>query len=113
MWYRLRHPDGSDDSHSKGLSVAADGSTQRLRAGDVVATALGSWSAADGSAVYPLPWRLAGPSLGFDLEVRPHVRDQELRLLVRYWEGAVTVTGARRGAPVRGVGYLEMTGYAR
>ena len=31
---------------------------------------------------------------------------------VTYWEGAVTVTGRVGGRPVRGRGYLEMTGYA-
>ena len=28
-----------------------------------------------------------------------------------YWEGAVRYLGDRRGRPVHGVGYLEMTGY--
>ena len=31
---------------------------------------------------------------------------------VTYWEGAVEVQGTRAGRPVRGRGYLEMTGYA-
>ena len=29
-----------------------------------------------------------------------------------YWEGVVWARGSRRGRPVRGEGYLEMTGYA-
>ena len=32
---------------------------------------------------------------------------------VTYWEGAVDVTGSFRDTPVRGVGYVEMTGYDR
>ena len=35
------------------------------------------------------------------------MEDQELDATVRYWEGAVDVTGS-----VPGVGFLEMTGYA-
>jgi predicted secreted hydrolase len=33
-------------------------------------------------------------------------------LVQNYWEGAVTVTGTRGEAPVTGVGYVELTGYA-
>ncbi|MDP6620379.1 MAG: lipocalin family protein [Nitrospinota bacterium] len=29
-----------------------------------------------------------------------------------YWEGAVRVSGEAEGKPVRGMGYVEMTGYA-
>jgi predicted secreted hydrolase len=29
-----------------------------------------------------------------------------------YWEGSIDVSGTHGAAPVRGTGYLEMTGYA-
>ena len=35
------------------------------------------------------------------------------RLSPNYWEGAIEIDGTRNGAPVGGVGYLEMTGYDR
>jgi predicted secreted hydrolase len=38
--------------------------------------------------------------------------DQELDVSVRYWEGAVDVTGTRAGRTAAGVGYVELTGYA-
>jgi predicted secreted hydrolase len=38
--------------------------------------------------------------------------DQELFTTVRYWEGAVDVTGTRDGVEVTGRGYVELTGYA-
>ena len=44
----------------------------------------------------------------------PTVRDQELAATpggVSYWEGSVEVDAERGGAP-RGVGYVELTGYA-
>ncbi|MDH3281566.1 MAG: lipocalin family protein, partial [Gammaproteobacteria bacterium] len=31
---------------------------------------------------------------------------------VRYWEGAVDVAGDHDGAPIKGRGYVELTGYA-
>jgi len=30
-----------------------------------------------------------------------------------YWEGAVAVEGTRGGRPLRGEGYVELTGYAQ
>ena len=48
--------------------------------------------------------------------MRPRIDGQEGfaegGLLPAYWEGAVLVSGERRGRPVAGFGYLEMTGYA-
>jgi predicted secreted hydrolase len=52
------------------------------------------------------------PSAGLDLDVRPLLADQELHLSVRYWEGAVEVSGTRADHPVTGRGYVELTGYA-
>ncbi len=45
--------------------------------------------------------------------VRAATENQELNLdPIRYWEGAIRVTGQRDGQPISGKGYLEMTGYA-
>ena len=41
------------------------------------------------------------------------LEDQEMRLSVRYWEGAVDVAGKRDQLPVKGRGYVELTGYAK
>jgi predicted secreted hydrolase len=38
--------------------------------------------------------------------------DQELNVSYAYWEGAVQISGEHGGDPVRGSGYVEMTGYA-
>jgi predicted secreted hydrolase len=55
------------------------------------------------------------PELGLELDIRPTVPDQELDTRgttgVIYWEGSVAVSGTRRGRPLRGVGYVELTGY--
>lgn len=112
MWYRLRRRDGSIERTSCGSLVSEAGTMWLLQPGMVEATPIDEWRAPDGGAVYPARWRLVGRSPRFDLEVEPLVADQELRLFVRYWEGAVSVKGTRDGKPVAGRGYLEMTGYA-
>lgn len=111
MWYSLRRADGSSDPWSRGTLVLADGSAVRLAPERVVSQPEGRWTAADGRASYPARWRLRGRDPDFDVEVVPLLADQELRTIVRYWEGAVEVRGTREGRAVRGVGYLEMTGY--
>ncbi|MGC6488423.1 MAG: lipocalin family protein, partial [Planctomycetota bacterium] len=113
MWYRLRLRDGSSDPWSRGCFVAANGDATRLLPQNVTATPAGEWAAPDGGAAYPARWRLQCAEPAFDLEVTPLLADQELHTLVRYWEGAVGVQGTRAGRPVRGRGYLEMTGYVR
>ena len=75
----------------------------------------GSWTSPHSGAVYPAGWRVRIPHEGLDLRVIPAVADQELDTRgstgVVYWEGSVTVAGERRGRPVGGVGYVELTGY--
>lgn len=114
MWYQLRRQDGARDPWSRGCLVARDGTSLALAPTDVTATPEGEWLAADGGARYPARWRLAGSAGGepFDLVVEPLLPDQELRVIVRYWEGACAVRGNRSGRPVGGRGYVEMTGYA-
>jgi predicted secreted hydrolase len=48
------------------------------------------------------------------MRVSTPLPDQELRTLgdgIAYWEGMIQVVGTAGGRPVRGRGYLEMTGY--
>lgn len=106
MLYRLRRDDGTTDPFSAGSVIAADGSVTPLAATAFEIEPRGEWRAPDGVA-YPARWRLRVPGHDLDLEVRPLLADQELRLAVRYWEGAVSVTGS-----VTGRGYAELTGYA-
>jgi len=106
MLYRLRRDDGRVDPFSAGSVVATDGSVTALAAGDFSIEVLDRWRTSDGID-YPSRWRLRVPGHGLDLKVAPLVADQELRLAVRYWEGAVDVSGS-----VRGRGYAELTGYA-
>jgi predicted secreted hydrolase len=66
--------------------------------------------------VYPIEWSIRVPALGISLELSTPLVSQELagqsKSAPVYWEGTVDVTGTRNGAPLRGRGYLELTGYA-
>ncbi len=106
MLFQLRESDASREPVVEGSLIAADGTKTRLGAGDFTMEPLGTWTSGSG-AEYPTRWRVRVPSAGLDLEVRAAFDAQELDATVRYWEGAVDVTGSASG-----VGFLEMTGYA-
>ena len=108
MLYQMRRDDGAFDPASSGTFVAADGAATHLRADDFSMTSTGNWKSEKTGAVYPVRWRVQIPSLGIDITVRPVLSDQELALApLTYWEGAIDVSGSAKG-----VGYLELTGYA-
>ena len=118
MLYRLRHSDGSVDPYSSGTYVDASGKATYLGLRDFTMTPTGeTYSSAATKAVYPIGWRVAIPSLGLDLRIKTPLASQELAsgsyAGVSYWEGAIDIAGARRGASITGVGYLEMTGYGK
>ncbi len=111
MFYRLRRGDGTTDPFSAGTLVLPDGSVRPLSPEDVRIEPLGSWRSPKSGARYPSRWRVLLPSVGLELAVVPRTADQELRTVVRYWEGAVGVRGTSGGKPVEGEGYVELTGY--
>jgi predicted secreted hydrolase len=111
MLYRMRREDGSADPFSGGSYVPVSGPVLPLRAGDAEVTVTAHWTSGRTGARYPSAWRITVPAAGLDAQVRPMLADQELALSVRYWEGAVTVAGEKAGRPLRGVGYVELTGY--
>ena len=67
-------------------------------------------------ARYPVKWRLRIPSVQLELSLAANLDDQEMHTPrstgVVYWEGSVHATGTRGDAPIDGVGYVELTGYA-
>lgn len=111
MYYRLRRRDGGVGAFSSGMLAEPDGSFRTLDAREAAVEVLGHWRSPSGGVRYPARWRLRVPSEGIELSVVPRVADQELRTLVRYWEGAVSAEGVSRGRPVEGEGYVELTGY--
>lgn len=106
MFYRMRGNDGRAQSFSRGIVLDAQGQLTDLALDDVDLQALREWQSPDGIR-YPVAWRLRVPTAGLDLRIEAAFDDQEMRQAVRYWEGAVEVSGSHRG-----VGYLELAGYA-
>jgi predicted secreted hydrolase len=76
-----------------------------------------AWTSPDSHATYPLNWQISIPKLKISLEETTPLAAQELtgtgKLAPTYWEGAIVLTGTRNSQPLRGAGYLEMTGYDR
>lgn len=111
MFYNLRKVDGSQDIHSGGTFIAADGTSRHLDRDAVSVSVTREWNSPNGGT-YPSGWDIGLPELGLSLKVAPVMDDQELFTTVRYWEGAVDVWGERAGREVSGRGYVELTGYA-
>ncbi len=115
MLYRLRHKDGSVDPYSSGTYVDAQGRSIFLSARDFTMTPEGtSWTSAQTKGTYPVRWHVSIPEFGLEMEVTTPLADQELAGSIgpSYWEGAIDIMGKRGGNALRGVGYLEMTGYS-
>ena len=108
MMYQLRRRDGSADPNSAGTLTLADGTAVHLGKDDIAIHVLDTWSSPEGGT-YPSRWQLVVPAHDIDVEVVPVLADQELFTTVRYWEGAVDVSGS---AGSGGRGYVELTGYA-
>lgn len=111
MFYQLRRDDGSVDVHSAGTRVAGDGKTSQLKHSDISIMVTDYWQSKRGGR-YPAGWSIRIPEMAIALAVTPAMADQELITNVRYWEGAVDVSGESGGQSVTGRGYVELTGYA-
>jgi predicted secreted hydrolase len=87
-----------------------------LEAGDFTLKPGRVWQSAATQAAYPVLWQIETPKLGIQLECAAILDAQEMQAELtpglHYWEGAVDYRGTRKGAPLTGRGYLEMTGYA-
>ena len=105
MFYNLRKQDGAQDAARGGTLTRADGTVRHRGPGDVMIDVLDTWGSPDGGS-YPSRWRLSLTDGSLDVEVTPVIANQELFTTVRYWEGAVEVSGRQRGR-----GDLELSGY--
>jgi predicted secreted hydrolase len=118
MLYRFRRKDGLTDPFSSGTFVDAQGKSVHLVAADFrLVPSEDKWTSPATSATYPIAWTMEVPKLGLKLQATTGLKSQELagqtKLAPNYWEGAVAIQGTRNDNPVRGLGYLEMTGYDR
>jgi predicted secreted hydrolase len=111
MYYQLRRDDGSADPLSSGSMTGPV--LQPLRSSEVRLEPTRVWRSPSTGISYPVAWRMEIPSRDLALDVEAILDAQEMDMSVNYWEGAVRAAGTRGGRPLRGRGYLEMTGYDR
>lgn len=116
MLYRLRLKQGGISPYSSGTYVDAKGRSRFLSFRDFTLIPGATWTSPRTHARYPIEWRIEAPLLHLKAQVSTPLDSQELvsqnAIAPSYWEGAIHVAGEDGGTPVRGVGYLEMTGYA-
>jgi predicted secreted hydrolase len=112
MVYQIRRDDGTIDPYSSGTLINAEGITQHLDWDEFEIEVLDTWKSPHTGANYPARWLLSVPETEIELEIMPHLVDQEMNLSYAYWEGAVSVSGQKDGQPVLGNGYVELSGYA-
>ncbi|MGZ6209767.1 MAG: lipocalin family protein, partial [Syntrophales bacterium] len=116
MFYQIRHKDGKIDPYSSGTIIFPDGTYQHLLKKELQIEVLDQWKSSKSGAVYPSKWRVIVPGHRIDLTISPTVKNQELitkeSTRVIYWEGSVKVDGKYQGDPIKGMGYVELTGYA-
>ncbi|MDJ0807406.1 MAG: lipocalin-like domain-containing protein [Gammaproteobacteria bacterium] len=108
MYYQLRQKDGSIDPLSAGSVSNRAGMQQILNAERIQLTPLAYWES-DGKH-YPVEWRMKLRDEPQPWRIKALFTDQEMRLSVRYWEGAIEVR-EESSKRLLGKGYLEMTGY--
>jgi predicted secreted hydrolase len=117
MLFRLRRKDGAPDPYSSGTWVDAAGAGRHLDAGDFRLTPGRLWRSSATGAAYPISWKIEVFPLNLELEATTPLESQEMvsqsRWSPTYWEGAMDYRGRAGTTPVRGAGYLEMSGYDR
>jgi predicted secreted hydrolase len=112
MLFQIRLKDGGRDPYSHGTWIDAEGNATPVKDGDFELVPGRVWRSKATGGDYPMEWTIRIPKLGLELEVRSALDDQELVLEpIAYWEGSVRGAGMREGVPIKGRGYLEMTGY--
>jgi predicted secreted hydrolase len=107
MIYRVRTSDGRTADQFASITNP-DGSTREER--NFVMQPWGWWTSSASNARYPVRWYIKLED-GTSLTVQPVVDAQEVEARatagINYYEGAIRAVGSTRG-----VGYMELTGYA-
>lgn len=112
MLYVLRNKDGSIERSSSGTWIDADGNFHPIALDKFTTTPGRVWKSPRSGEAYPVEWTLKLPNA--ELRIKPAMDDQEFHseqgAKMNYYEGAIRVEGTVGGKPVRGTGYLEITG---
>jgi len=113
MLFQLRERDGAISESASGTFISADGTPLPLQKSDFQITVLDQWQSPHTQGIYPSSWEVQIDQPNCSLSAEPWMPDQEVNFPpITYWEGAVKFAGTCDGNPVRGNGYIELTGYA-
>jgi predicted secreted hydrolase len=116
MLLQFRGTDGARKQQSIGTIVDASGTITPIKFNQFDLEPTEHWESTTSGARYPIGWRMRIPGREIELSVRAALDDQEPRTAqstgLIWWQGVIEITGTDHGRPVRGRGYLEMTGYA-
>ncbi len=116
MLFLLRNREGRFSQASSGTFIDVSGKPRHLTKDDFRVDVVNSWKSPRSQAVYPLHWRLTVFPLAIQLTAKANISDQEMQTQattgVTYWEGSISISGSAGKRPVKGAGYVELTGYA-
>lgn len=110
MLFHLRYEDGRLEPTSSGTVVQADGRSEHL-ALEAFEVEVTDHHRSQRGVNYPSEWNITVASQDLKLKVVPIMANQEMATGVPYWEGAVLVSGTKKGVEISGQGFVELTGY--
>ena len=117
MLYLLRNEAGGLSPASSGTFVDRSGKPRHLAKDDFRVQVLQSWKSPLSGGEYPVHWQISVIPLAIQLTAKAGIPDQEMRTRattgVTYWEGSVSIDGSAGKLPLKGSGYVELTGYAQ
>ena len=117
MLYLMRNEDGHFSQASSGTFIDVTGNPRHLTKDDFRVDVLNTWKSSRSQAVYPVQWRITVIPLSIQIVAKANIADQEMLTQattgVTYWEGSVSINGSVGKHPVKGSGYVELTGYAQ
>jgi len=112
MLFQLRKKGGGISDSASGTFIAADKASRSLHKSDFDVRVQDQWRSPHTQGLYPSLWEIRLTKPACLLQVKPWMSDQELNFPpMTYWEGAVHFEGSCNDTPVRGNGYIELTGY--
>jgi geranylgeranyl pyrophosphate synthase len=97
------------------MAVAVDPSGERTAFETLQLEPRGSWRSTRTFNDYPTAWTLVVPEAGIELALEACFEDQELITVLSkpaFWEGRCEVRGSAFGKPVRGLAYVERSGFS-
>ncbi len=111
--YKMEDLAGKSPDDSCAIRIAADGTVTRYAEIELTPDR-NSWTSARTFNRYPLGWSLRVPEADLDLRIEADFADQEFVTLISkpaFWEGRCSVHGSLGERRLRGVAYVERSGY--